>query len=122
MDEQERTTSPEVDIPDSAGHKAPEEILREIEETRGELRETVEALAEKADVKGRVTGRISEVKDTAAQKKDDLIGKVKHVTPETANASAQHVVASAQRKPVPYAAAGALAFGLLLGWLLGRRR
>jgi hypothetical protein len=87
--------------------------------------EPVDALAQKADVKGLVSEGISQVKDTVAHGKDrvaDVAEGVKQATPESAGAGAQLVAASAKRKPVPFAAAGALAVGVLLGWLLGRRR
>ena len=45
--------------------KDPEQIQREIEETRRELGDTVEALAAKADVKAQVHGRIERVKASA---------------------------------------------------------
>ena len=45
--------------------KDPEQIQREIEETRRELGDTVEALAAKADVKAQVHGRIESVKASA---------------------------------------------------------
>lgn len=121
MDEPERQAGPKIEVSSSDGRKTPEEIRRGIEETRVHLGETVEALAEKADVRGQVTRRISLVGDTAGQRKDDLVEKVKHVSPESASSGAQHVAASVQRRPAPFAA-GALAAGLLLGWLLGRWR
>lgn len=121
MDEPERQADPKIEASSSSRQKTPEEIRRGIEETRVHLGETVEALAEKADVKGQVTRRISVVADTTGQKKDDLMEKVKHVAPESASFGMQHVAASVQRRPAPFAA-GALAVGFLLGWLLGRRR
>jgi ElaB/YqjD/DUF883 family membrane-anchored ribosome-binding protein len=72
-------------------------------------------------VKGQTTRRIFLEGNTVGQKKDDLMEKVKHVAPESANSAAQQVAASVQRRPVPFAA-GALAVGFLLGWLLGRWR
>ena len=43
--------------------KDPAEVRKEIEQTRGEMEETVDALGYKADVKGRVSGYVSEKKD-----------------------------------------------------------
>ncbi len=48
--------------------KDPEQIQREIEETRRELGDTVEALAAKADVKAQVHGRIESVKASARRR------------------------------------------------------
>jgi hypothetical protein len=121
MDEPERQAGPKVEVSSSGGQKTPDEIRRGIEGTRVELGETVEALAEKADVKGQVARRVSRVRDTAGQRKGDLVEKVKHATPESASSGAQHLAANAQRRPAPFAA-GALAAGLLLGWLLGHRQ
>jgi hypothetical protein len=49
---------------DAAGSRTPEEeaLTEEIERTREQLGETVEALAAKADVKGRAQQRVAEVK------------------------------------------------------------
>jgi F0F1-type ATP synthase assembly protein I len=77
----------------------------------------VEALAEKADVKAQARQRADELKQTALQKKDALIGKAKQASPESASAGAQQVKAKAQENPLPLAVAGAL----LVGFLLGRR-
>jgi ElaB/YqjD/DUF883 family membrane-anchored ribosome-binding protein len=121
MDEPERQADPKIEVSSSGGQTPAEEIRRGIEKTRVELGETVEALAEKADVKGQVTRRISRVRHTAEQKKGDLVEKVKRATPESASSGAQHMAVSAQRRPAPFVA-GALAVGLLLGWLLGHRQ
>ena len=48
--------------------RAPEEIREEIDETREDLGDTVEALAAKTDVKARGKEKADEVKDETAQK------------------------------------------------------
>ena len=48
--------------------KSPEQIRADIEQTREELGDTVEALAEKTDVKAQAKSRISAVKNTAQDK------------------------------------------------------
>jgi len=101
--------------------KSPAELRREIEQTRGELGDTVQALAEKTDVKAHARDRIAAVKDTAREKKNEFVSKAKHATPDSASAGAQRVASRIQGKPMPVAAGGAFAAGLLLGWLLGRR-
>jgi len=86
--------------------------------------EKAKAHAEKADVKALFSDGISQVKDTVAHGKDrvaNVAEEVKHVAPESAGAGAQLVAMSAKRKPAPFAVAGALAIGVLVGWLLGRR-
>ncbi len=105
---------------DSGQQKSPEELREEIQETREELGDTVEALAEKTDVKAQAKERISAVKDTAQQKKEEFVSKAKQAAPDSASTGAQRVAATAQQKPVPFAAGGAFVAGLLVGWLLGR--
>ena len=105
----------------SGEQKSPEELRQEIEQTREELGDTVEALAEKTDVKAQAKDRIAAVKDTVQQKKDEFVSKAKEVKPDSASAGAQQVASTVQQKPVPFAAGGAFAAGLLIGWLLGRR-
>ena len=101
--------------------KSPEEIRTEIERTREELGDTVEALAEKADVKGQAKDRIASIKDTAQHKKAEFTSRAREATPESAGAGVQHVASTVSRQPVPFTAAGAFAAGALVGWLFGRR-
>lgn len=105
--------------PDS--ERTPEEIRTEIEQTREELGDTVEALAAKTDVKARAQDRVTEIKDAAEAKREQLTGKAREITPETAGQGAQHVASSVQDRPLPFATAGAFAAGVLVGWLFGRR-
>ena len=100
---------------------SPEELHREIEQTREELGDTVQALAEKTDVKAQARDRIAAVKETAQEKKDEFVSKAKQVTPDSAGAGAQQVASRIQQRPVPFTVGGAFAAGLLVGWLLGRR-
>ncbi len=101
--------------------KSPDEIRAEIEQTREELGDTVEALAEKADVKGQAKDRIASIKDTAQHKKAAFASRAREATPESAGAGAQQVASTVSRQPMPFTAAGAFAAGVLVGWLFGRR-
>jgi ElaB/YqjD/DUF883 family membrane-anchored ribosome-binding protein len=101
--------------------KTPDEIRSEIEQTREELGDTVEALAAKTDVKAQAQDRIAAAKETVAEKKDDFVAKARQATPDSASAGAQQLGETVQKKPLPFAALGAFAAGLLVGWLLGRR-
>lgn len=101
--------------------KSPEELREEIKETREELGDTVEALAEKTDVKAQTKDRLAAIKATAQEKKDEFVSKGRQATPESASAGAQQVASKVQRKPVPFAAGGAFAAGVLVGWLVARR-
>jgi ElaB/YqjD/DUF883 family membrane-anchored ribosome-binding protein len=106
--------------PVATENKDPEQIREEIEETRRELGDTVEALAAKADVKSRMREKISATKDSAAQKKDDLLGKAKGASPDTVTSGATQATQKAKENPVPVAAVGAFFGGFLLGRLTKR--
>lgn len=72
---------------DAAGEaKSPGQIRVEIEQTREELGDTVEALAEKTDVKAQANSRIAAVKDTTQTKRDLYAAKAKQAAPESASA------------------------------------
>jgi ElaB/YqjD/DUF883 family membrane-anchored ribosome-binding protein len=100
--------------------REPEEIRRDIEETRAEMGDTVEALAEKADVKGQARRKIDDAKSSVSQKKDDLLGKAKGASPESATAAAGQVSEKARENPLPLAVAGGFAAGFLVGRLTNR--
>lgn len=112
--------------------QSPEQIRAEIERTQQELGDTVEALAEKTDVKAQASARIDAAKETiqetvhetresVSDTADEFVSKVKQVTPESASAGAQQISAAVQDKPLPFATAGAFVAGVLLGWMIGRR-
>jgi hypothetical protein len=106
---------------DEGHQKSPEEIRVDIEQTREELGDTVEALAEKTDVKAHAKERIASLKDTAQTKKDEFASRAKDAAPDSAGAGAQQITSTVRSRPVPFSALGAFACGLLVGWLLGRR-
>jgi ElaB/YqjD/DUF883 family membrane-anchored ribosome-binding protein len=119
-------------LPGDGGEpRSAEEIRAEIAGTREQLGETVEALAEKTDVKAQAQDRIEAAKQTVAQrvgaaretvsgKADDVASRAQDATPESAGAGMQQVTSTVQRKPLPFAIAGAFVAGLLVGRLLGR--
>jgi ElaB/YqjD/DUF883 family membrane-anchored ribosome-binding protein len=100
--------------------KDPEQIREEIEATRRELGDTVEALAYKADVKARVREKIGATKESAAQKKDDLIGKARDASPDSVSSGATQATEVARKNPLPVAAIGAFVGGFVLGRLTKR--
>jgi hypothetical protein len=110
MDEEARAAGPELGETDSSdddgsGAKAtssPEEIRADIEQTRKELGDTVEALAEKTDVKGQAKQQIAEIKGNLQHQRDGLTTK-------------------ARKNPVPVALGGAVVAGYVL-WRLTARR
>jgi len=94
----------------------PAQIREEIAATREELGETVEALAAKTDVVGQARHKLEETKASVSEKADEVLGKVKEVTPASAAGVAGQATRKAQEKPL-LLAAGA---GVLLGFLIGR--
>ena len=110
-----------------SGTRDPGEIRGEIEETRGELGETVAAVAEKTDVKKQAEAKKDELKDQASAKADEakakaqeLGEKAKQAAPDSAGEGVAQAQRFAQENPVPVAAAGAFVAGLVLGRILYR--
>ena len=109
-----KRTSEHVGDPD----KSPEDLRHEIDQTRDQLGDTVEALAEKTDVKARAKQRITAIRGTVRQKREQARAKAEAATPDSSNARAQQVAATAKQNPLPLVTAGAL----LIGFVLGRRK
>ena len=101
--------------------KSPEELREEIEQTRQELGDAVEALAEKTDVKAQARDRVTAVKESALHRKDEFVSRAKEAAPDSASSGAQQVVSTIKRDPVPFTGIAVFAAGLLVGWLVGRR-
>ena len=122
---------------DDESQKSPEQLRAEIEETREDLGDTVEALAAKTDVKKRAR----EFKRAALLKKDELRSKVKPSSSagDTGVAAAEPVVVPAddasaaggssagprvkgivKDNPVPTAAIAAFIGGAAFGRLISR--
>lgn len=114
----------------STGGTDPEQLREEIEQTRAELGDTVEALAEKSDVKAQakkaveekkadVAQKVEETKATVTGKAEDLKAKATEATPESALGAASQaqsqVQQTARENPIPVAAAGAFVLGFLIG-------
>lgn len=119
MSDQEQTT------------KTPDEIREEIEQTREQLGDTVEALGAKTDVKGRAQEKVEEVKGTARAKVEEVKEKVASAAPSSGASSdgagsgpaatvqqgGQAAAEKVKANPLPFAIAAAL----LLGYIVGRR-
>jgi hypothetical protein len=87
-----------------------DDIEADIERTRAELGQTVEALSAKMDVKGQAQAKVDETKQKAQAKVDD---------------TRQRVVATAQtakQKPAVPAAAIAVVAALVVGLIIYKRR
>jgi ElaB/YqjD/DUF883 family membrane-anchored ribosome-binding protein len=91
------------------------------QKTPEELRDEIEALAEKTDVKAQAKDRVNSIKDSALHKKNEFAARAKQATPESASSGAQQVVSTIKRDPVPFTGIAVFAAGLLVGWLIGRR-
>lgn len=94
----------------------PSEIRSEIEETRGRLGETAEAIGYKSDVKSRAGDWVSDKKGAVTSRVTGAKDKVTGVVPDTdqAKAQARRGVRIAQENPLGLAVAGA-AVGFLAG-------
>jgi len=115
------------------GSRTPEEIERDIEQTREELGETVAALAEKTDVKARAQDKVEEVKQTvlgkkdelaakATEKKDELAAKGQDGSPSSIDPAQVASTAKETFEKPPAMAGAAFAGGFLLGLMIGKRR
>jgi len=125
---------------DDDSQKSPEQLRAEIEETREDLGDTVEALAAKTDVKARARERADELKRSALLKKDELLSKAKRSSspgetgaaagepglPSDGAGSARRAPSMAQLKgaakenPVFTAAFAAFVGGVAFGRLISR--
>lgn len=97
----------------------PSQIREEIEETRAEMGDTVDALAYKTDVKTRVRESIADKRERLIEQVQGSKERVGEATPEgqQVKEGARQVVGVAQENPLGLAAGG-LAAGFLVGMLL----
>lgn len=107
--------------------REPDEIRAEIDSTREELGETIEALAEKTDVKAQAERKIEATKAEARQKVEDtkqkaenLLGKAKEASPDSAVHAAAQAQQKARENPVPLALIAAFVGGFILGRITSR--
>lgn len=91
-----------------------DQIRREIEETRGELGDTVDALGAKADVPGRAKGWLAEKKDAVTSKVGGTTSAVSDAVPDRRQMG--KLRREAERNPLGLAIGGAAA-GFLAGLL-----
>jgi hypothetical protein len=98
----------------------PEQIREQIEETRHELGDTVEALAAKTDVKAQAKRKVAETKSSVAEKKDELLGKAQEASPDDAAEAATRLAEKSRANPLPPVAAATFLAGLLIGRITKR--
>ncbi len=94
----------------------PSQIRSDIEETRGRLGETAEAIGYKSDVKGRASGWVSDKKDAVTSRVSGAVDTVTGAVPdaEQAKGQARRGARVARENPMGLAVAGA-AVGFLAG-------
>jgi gas vesicle protein len=97
----------------------PSQIREEIEETRAEMGDTVDALAYKTDVKTRVKESISDKRERLISQVQGTTHKVGDATPDgrQVKEGAQQAVGIAQENPLGLAIGG-IAAGFLAGMML----
>jgi ElaB/YqjD/DUF883 family membrane-anchored ribosome-binding protein len=124
VDEATRTSGPPVED----GQRDPDEIRADIEQSREELGETVEALAAKTDVKAQAQAKVDDVKDQARSKVESVKEKVSSAkdgaserTPESTAHGFEQLKAKANERPIHSAAGAAFVVGLLVGLLIAKR-
>jgi ElaB/YqjD/DUF883 family membrane-anchored ribosome-binding protein len=98
-------------------------IREEIEQTRSEMGDTVEALAHKADVKSRVKESIGDKRDRLRDQMTGTGSRINEATPDTGDVKegAKQAVGVAQENPIGLAIGG-VAAGFLAGMLLPSTR
>jgi len=101
----------------------PEAIRADIERTRAEMGDTVEALGYKADVKSRAKDKMSETKNRITGKVSDVTGSVTGTVSDKTPDKQQvkRAASTAQENPLGLAV-GSIAAGFLLGMLVPSSR
>ena len=118
MGEDARAGGPQVT--EDTTNREPVDIRRDIDSTRRDMGDTVEALAEKTDVKTQAQRKVAEVKQTIEAKRNELTGKARSATPDSASSAAGGIQQKARENPIPVAIAGAFAAGLIIGRITNR--
>jgi uncharacterized protein YPO0396 len=98
----------------------PETLKAQIEATREELGDTVEALAAKTDVKAQAKRKLDHTRASVTGRKQELLGKAREASPDQAVQAASQFSHRAREHPVPLAVAGAFTTGFLAGRLTRR--
>jgi gas vesicle protein len=101
----------------------PSQIREEIEQTRGEMGDTVDALAHKADVKSRVTESFADKKERLRGQMMGTKSRLGEATPEgeQVKEGARQAVGVAEENPIGLALGG-VAAGFLAGMLMPSTR
>ena len=100
-----------------ADERTPEQIEADIDKTREELGDTVEALAAKTDVKARAKEKVTETKETLSEKVSGIGDSARDAAPDSASAGAQQAAALVKENPEYTALGGAFLAGVIFGWI-----
>jgi len=97
----------------------PDAIRQEIEQTRSQMGETVEAIGYKTDVKARAKDSVTEKTDAVKDKVNSVMGRAGDSTPsgEDVKQGAKRAASTAQENPLGLAI-GAVAVGFVAGMLI----
>jgi hypothetical protein len=97
----------------------PGEIRQDIEDTRTQMGDTVQAIAEKADVPSRVKGRVAEKRDSVKERIGGATSTISGATPDAGDVrdGGKRAVGIAQENPLGLALGG-VAIGFLAGLAL----
>jgi ElaB/YqjD/DUF883 family membrane-anchored ribosome-binding protein len=97
----------------------PDAIRQQIEQTRENMGDTVDAIGYKADVKSRAKESVSEKTDAIKSKVGGVMGRANDATPSTGDVKqgAKQAVGVAQENPLGLAL-GAVAAGFIAGMLI----
>ena len=106
--------------PAQPGGRSVEQIERDIEVTRADMGDTVEALAEKTGVKAQAQEKVTAAKTKVTETKEDLLGKAQAASPESARTAAAQVQQKTRENPLPVAVGAAVLVGFVLGRLSKR--
>ena len=101
----------------------PDAIRQEIEATRANMGDTIDAIGYKADVKSRAKESVNEKTDAVKSKVQGVMGRANDATPSTGEVKqgAQQAVSVAQENPLGLAI-GAVAVGFVAGMLVPSTR
>lgn len=77
----------------------PEQLREQIEETRQELGNTVEALAAKTDVRAQARRRLEAARASLSGKVDELLKRARSVSPDGVGAAAAEMIEAARANP-----------------------
>ena len=105
-----------------SGQPASERFQEELEESKAEMNETMEALGRKADVKGRIKGSVADAKDAVTDRARSVVSSVTDAAPDTRDVKdGARKVGLSKENPMGLAIGGA-AVGFLAGLLLPKTR